>query len=172
SGGVCPFPSVEAAYNAVIMTIQMGIPIARIELVNALGVQAINRYSKTAYPEGPCLFVEFHGTEAGVAEQAEMFGEIAAEFSGGPLDLASAAEERQRLWKARHDFHWSSMTLRPGYKVLATDVCVPISRLADCIVETEADIFETGLIAPIVGHVGDGNFHVSVLMDMDDPEEI
>ncbi|MCT8990851.1 FAD-binding protein [Chelativorans sp. SCAU2101] len=172
SSGVCPFPSVEAACNAVIMIIQMGIPIARIELVNTLGVQAINRYSKTAFPEGPCLFVEFHGTEAGVAEQAQMFGEIAAEFSGGRLDWASAAEERQRLWKARHDFHWSTVTLRPGCKVLATDVCVPISRLADCIVETEADIAETGLIAPIVGHVGDGNFHVAVLMDMDNRDEV
>jgi len=172
SGGLCPFPSVEAACNAVIMTIQMGIPVARIELVNTLGMRAINAYSKRDYPEGPCLFVEFHGTEAGVREQAEMFGEIAGEFSGGPFVWATAAEERQKLWKARHDFYWAGFVLRPGCKALSTDVCVPISRLAQCIVETEADIAESGLIAPIVGHVGDGNFHVSVLMDIDDPTEI
>lgn len=172
SGGVCPFPSVEAACNAVIMTIQMGIPVARMELVNALGMRAINRYSKLSYPESPCLFLEFHGTEAGVAEQAEMFGEIAQEFSGGNFVWARAAEERQKLWKARHDFYWAGFTLRPGTKALATDVCVPISRLAECITQTEADIEETGLVAPIVGHVGDGNFHVTVLMDLEDPEEI
>ncbi|MCT7375048.1 FAD-binding oxidoreductase [Chelativorans salis] len=172
SGGVCPFPSVEAACQAVITTIQMGIPVARMELVNALGMQAINRYSKLDYPESPCLFLEFHGTDAGVAEQAELFGEIAGEFSGGPFNWAREAEERQKLWKARHDFYWAGFTLRPGTKALATDVCVPISRLAECIVETEADIAETGLIAPIVGHVGDGNFHVTVLMDMEDKEEI
>jgi len=172
SAGVCPFPSVEAACNAVIMTIQMGIPVARIELVNTLGMRAINLHSKLDYPESPCLFLEFHGTEAGVEEQAKMFGEIAAEFSGGPFVWATAAEERSKLWKARHDFYWASLTLRPGVKSLSTDVCVPISRLADCIVETEADIAETGLIAPIVGHVGDGNFHVAVLMDTANPAEI
>ncbi|MDZ5698189.1 FAD-binding oxidoreductase [Chelativorans sp. M5D2P16] len=172
SGGVCPFPSVEAACQAVIMTIQMGIPIARMELVNALGMRAINEYSKLDYQESPCLFLEFHGTDAGVAEQAELFGEIAAEFSGGPFVWTRAAEERQKLWKARHDFYWAGFVLRPGTKALATDVCVPISRLAECIVETEADIAETGLVAPIVGHVGDGNFHVSVLMDMEDKDEI
>jgi len=172
SGGVCPFPSVEAACNAVIMTIQMGIPVARIELVNALGMHAINGYSNLDYPEGPCLFVEFHGTESGVHEQAEMFGEIASEFAGGPFVWTSAAEQRQKLWKARHDFHWASLKLRPGKKALTTDVCVPISRLAECIVETEADIAESGLVAPIVGHVGDGNFHVSIIMDTEDPAEI
>jgi len=172
SGGVCPFPTVEAACNAVIMTIQMGIPVARIELVNTLGMRAINGYSQLAYPEGPCLFVEFHGTQAGVEEQAEMFGEIATEFSGGPFVWTSAAEERQKLWKARHDFYWASMALRPGKKALSTDVCVPISRLAECIVETEADIAQSGLVAPIVGHVGDGNFHVSVIMDTENPVEI
>ncbi|WP_173932098.1 FAD-linked oxidase C-terminal domain-containing protein [Chelativorans sp. Marseille-P2723] len=172
SGGVCPFPDVEAACNAVITTIQMGIPVARMELVNALGMRAIKLHSGLDYPESPFLFVEFHGTEAGVAEQAEMFGEIAAEFSGGPFTWATAAEERRKLWKARHDFFWAGFALRPGSKGLATDVCVPISRLAECIVETERDIAHTGLIAPIVGHVGDGNFHVTVLMDMDDPEEV
>ena len=172
SGGVCPFPSVEAACNAVIATIQMGIPVARIELVNALQMRAMKIYSKLDYPESPCLFVEFHGSDAGVKEQAENFGEIAEEFGGGPFLWTSVAEERTKLWKARHDAYWASLTLRPGAKGLSTDVCVPISRLAECIAETEADIAEMGLIAPIVGHVGDGNFHTLVLMDVDDPAEI
>ena len=145
---------------------------ARIELVNALQMRALNNYSKLGYPEGPCLFLEFHGSEAGVAEQAESFGEIATEFGGGPFIWTSVAEERNRLWKARHDAYWASLTLRPGTRGLSTDVCVPISRLAECIAETEADIAELGLIAPIVGHVGDGNFHTLVLMDTDDPKEI
>ncbi|NGO54950.1 FAD-binding oxidoreductase [Allomesorhizobium camelthorni] len=172
SGGVCPFPSVETACQAVIATIQMGIPVARIELVNQLQMRALKNYSKLDYPESPCLFVEFHGSDAGVAEQAETFGEIAAEYGGGPFLWTSVAEERTKLWKARHDAYWASLTLRPGAKGLSTDVCVPISRLAECIAETEADIAEMGLIAPIVGHVGDGNFHTLVLMDVDSPEEI
>jgi D-lactate dehydrogenase (cytochrome) len=172
SGGVCPFPSVEQACEAVIATIQMGIPVARIELVNALQMRAMKNYSKLDYPESPCLFLEFHGSDAGVAEQAESFGEIAAEFGGGPFIWTSVAEERNKLWKARHDAYWASLTLRPGTRGLSTDVCVPISRLAECIAETEADIAELGLIAPIVGHVGDGNFHTLVLMDTSDPKEI
>ncbi|MFH1795582.1 MAG: FAD-linked oxidase C-terminal domain-containing protein [Pseudomonadota bacterium] len=172
SGGVCPFPSVEAACRAVIATIQMAVPVARIELVNGIGMRAINAYSKLSYPEGPCLFLEFHGSEAGVMEQAEIFGEAAAEFGGGPFHWTQVAEERAKLWKARHDAYWAGLALRPGAKALTTDVCVPISRLADCIVETEADIAESGLVAPIVGHVGDGNFHVLVLMDMQNPKEI
>ena len=172
SGGVCPFPSVEDACKAVITTIQMGIPVARIELVNALQMRAMKNYSKLDYPESPCLFVEFHGSDAGVKEQADSFGEIAAEYGGGPFLWTSVAEERAKLWKARHDAYWSSLTLRPGAKGLSTDVCVPISRLAECIAETEADIAASGLIAPIVGHVGDGNFHVLVLMDVNDPAEI
>ncbi len=172
SGGVCPFPSVEAACNAVIATIQMGIPVARIELVNALQMRAMKNYSKLDYPESPCLFVEFHGSDAGVKEQAESFGEIAEEFGGGPFLWTSVAEERAKLWKARHDAYWASLTLRPGAKGLSTDVCVPISRLAECIAATEADIAEMGLIAPIVGHVGDGNFHTLVLMDVNDADEI
>jgi D-lactate dehydrogenase (cytochrome) len=172
SGGVCPFPSVEAACQAVIATIQMGVPVARIELVNALQMRAMRTYSKLDYPESPCLFVEFHGSEAGVAEQAETFGEIAADHGGGPFRWTSVAEERNALWQARHDAYWASLTLRPGAKGLSTDVCVPISKLAECIAETEADIAAAGLIAPIVGHVGDGNFHVLVLMDVENPKEI
>lgn len=172
SGGVCPFPSVEAACDAVILTIQSGIPVARIELVNALQMRALKTYSKLDYPETPCLFLEFHGSPASVAEQAERFGEIAEEFSGGPFLWTVDAEERAKLWKARHDAYWASLTLRPGAKGLSTDVCVPISRLAECIRETEADIEQAGLIAPIVGHVGDGNFHTLVLIDTDDPSDI
>lgn len=172
SGGVCPFPSVEAACQAVIATIQMGIPVARIEFINTLGMKALNSYAKLNYPETPCLFLEFHGSEAGVKEQSAMFAEIADEFGGGPFTWTAVAEERTKLWKARHDAYWAGLSLRPGAKGLSTDVCVPISRLAECVTETEADIEEMGLVAPIVGHVGDGNFHVLVLMDMEDASEI
>jgi D-lactate dehydrogenase (cytochrome) len=172
SGGVCPFPSVEAACQATIATIQLGIPVARIELVNALQMRALKVYSKLDYPETPCLFVEFHGSEAGVAEQAESFAEIAADLGGGPFQWTARAEERTKLWQARHDAYWAAVALRPGARALSTDVCVPISRLADCIAETEADIADMRLQAPIVGHVGDGNFHVLVLMDMENAAEI
>jgi D-lactate dehydrogenase (cytochrome) len=172
SAGVCPFPSIRAACEAVIVTIQSGIPVARIELLDALQVRASNLYSKLALPETPTLFLEFHGSEAGVAEQAERFGEIAAEYGGGPFEWATKAEDRTRLWQARHDAYWSAFTLRPGVKITATDVCVPISRLADCVEETRLDLDASGLVAPIVGHVGDGNFHVSLLVDMDDADEV
>jgi D-lactate dehydrogenase (cytochrome) len=172
SGGVCPFPNVEAACEAVIATIQMGIPVARIELVNQLMMRAMIGYSKLDYPESPGLFLEFHGSEAGAKEQAEMFGEIADEYGGGPFLWTTNAEERAKLWKARHDAYWASLTLRPGAQGISTDVCVPISRLAECIAATEIDIAENGLIAPIVGHVGDGNFHVALLLDAKDPKEV
>ena len=172
SSGICPFPSVEAACNATIMTIQSGIPVARIELLDALQVQASNRYSKLSLPETPMLFLEFHGTEAGVAEQSQQFGEIAQEFGGGPFDWATRAEDRTRLWQARHDVYWAQRGLRPNAQPLATDVCVPISRLADCVTETQRDIAENNLVAPIVGHVGDGNFHVGLMVDLDDREEV
>lgn len=172
SGGVCPFPSVDAACNAVIQTIQIGIPVARIELLNTLQMKATNQYSGLDYPESPCLFVEFHGSEEGVKEQAELFGEIADDLGGGPFLWTSVAEERNRLWKARHDAYWAGFTLRPGAKSVATDVCVPISRLAECIGRAEEELEKLGLIAPILGHVGDGNFHVAPLIDVDDPKEI
>ena len=172
AGGVCPFPSVEVACQAVIATIQMGVPVARIELVNALQMRAMKQYSGIDYAEVPCLFLEFHGSDAGVAEQSEMFGEIAAEYGGGPFQWTQVAEERAKLWKARHDAYWASRALRPGTQGLSTDVCVPISRLAECIAETEADINAMGLVAPIVGHVGDGNFHTLVLVDVNSPQEI
>ncbi|HEX8666230.1 MAG TPA: FAD-linked oxidase C-terminal domain-containing protein [Beijerinckiaceae bacterium] len=172
SAGVCPFPTVGAACEAVIATIQSGIPVARIELLDELQVRACNQYSKLTLKESPTLFLEFHGSEAGVQEQAERFGEIAAEFEGGPFEWATKPEDRSRLWQARHDVYWSVFTLRPGSKATATDVCVPISRLAECVEETKRDAEASGLVAPIVGHVGDGNFHVSPLVDMDDPDEI
>jgi D-lactate dehydrogenase (cytochrome) len=172
ASGVCPFPSVEAACNATIMTIQAGIPVARIELLDALQVHACNLYSKLGLPETPMLFVEFHGTEAGVAEQSQRFGEIAEEFGGGPFDWATKAEDRSRLWQARHDAYWAQRGLRPNTQPLATDVCVPISRLAECLTETQRDIAATNLLAPIVGHVGDGNFHVGLMVDMENEEEV
>jgi D-lactate dehydrogenase (cytochrome) len=172
SGGICPFPSVEACCNATIMTIQSGIPVARIELLDALQVRAVNTYSRLTLAETPMLFVEFHGTPAGVAEQSERFGEIAEEFGGGPFEWATQAEERTRLWEARHNAALSTFTLRPGAKMIPTDVCVPISRLAECVTETQRDIAESKLVAPIVGHVGDGNFHLTLLVDLDDPAEL
>lgn len=170
--GVCPFEDVTNAVNAVIQTVQMGLPVARIELLDALSIKATNAYSKMDLPETPHLFVEFHGSPASVAEQAETFAAIVADHGGGELKSASRAEERSRLWKARHDFYWASLSLRPGAKGIATDVCVPVSRLADCIDETRADADRENLIAPIVGHVGDGNFHVTLLIDTDEASEI
>ncbi|MGD0418716.1 MAG: FAD-linked oxidase C-terminal domain-containing protein [Xanthobacteraceae bacterium] len=172
ASGICPFPSVEAACKATILTIQSGIPVARIELLDTLQVRASNAYSKLTLPETPMLFVEFHGTEASVSEQSLRFGEIAQEFGGGPFELATQAEERSRLWQARHDAYWAQCGLRPGTYALATDVCVPISRLAECVTETRRDIAANNLVAPIVGHVGDGNFHVGLMVDLGDREEV
>lgn len=172
SAGICPFPTVKAACDATILTIQTGLPVARIELLDTLQVKAVNAYSKLSLPESPLLLVEFHGTDAGVREQAERFGEIAEELGGGPFEWATKAEDRTRLWQARHDVYWASAGLRPGVKAIATDVCVPISRLSECIEETLADLAETGILAPIVGHVGDGNFHVGPLVDSNNPDEV
>ncbi len=172
AGGICPFPSVDGCCNATIATIQSGIPVARIELLDALQVRAVNLYSKLTLAETPMLFLEFHGTEAGVAEQSERFGEIAKEFGGGPFEWATKPEERTRLWEARHNAALSTFTLRPGAKMIPTDVCVPISRLAECVAETQRDIAASKLVAPIVGHVGDGNFHLTLLIDLDDADEV
>ncbi|HWM81337.1 MAG TPA: FAD-linked oxidase C-terminal domain-containing protein [Pseudolabrys sp.] len=172
SGGICPFPSVEAACNATILTVQSGIPVARIELLDPQQVRACNLYSKLTLPEVPMLFVEFHGSEAGVAEQSERFGEIAAELGGGPFEWATKAEERNRLWQARHDVYWAAKNLRPGSQCFATDVCVPISRLAECVGAAQREAAARNLLAPVAGHVGDGNFHMSLLVDMDDAGEV
>lgn len=172
SGGVCPFPTVEAACQAVIATIQMGIPVARIELVNRLQMRAVISYSRLDYPALPSLFLEFHGSESSVVEQAESFDQIARDWGGGPFSWTAEAEQRAKLWKARHDVYHATSALRPGGRMFVTDVCVPISRLAECIAETEADIAASNLIAPIVGHVGDGNFHVQPMIDPENSEEI
>jgi D-lactate dehydrogenase (cytochrome) len=172
ASGVCPFPSVEAACNAAILAIQTGIPVARIELLDALQVKACNLYSNLTLPETPMLFLEFHGTDAGVAEQSARFGDIAGELGGGPFDWATRAEDRSRLWQARHDAYWASRRLRPGSQALSSDVCVPISRLAECVVATQEDAARTGLLAPIVGHVGDGNFHMLLMLDLASADEI
>ena len=172
AAGVCPFPTIEAACNAVIQTIQIGIPVARIELVDELHVKAFNVYSKLDLKVVPTLFVEFHGTPASTAEQSEIFSAIAGELGGGPFEWATREEERQKLWQARHDAFWATRTLMPGKEVFSTDVCVPISRLAECVRETQEDLARYGLFGPIVGHVGDGNFHVVLYCDRSDEAEV
>jgi len=172
SAAICRFPSMEAACNTTILAMQTGIPMARIELLDALTIKACNNYSDLGFEEVPTLFLEFHGSEAGVKEQTELFGEIAKDFGGSDFDWVTATEDRNRLWKARHNVAYAMPTLRPGTQMIATDACVPISRLADCLGETLKDIEEAGMIAPIVGHVGDGNFHVTPLVDVNDPEEV
>ena len=172
SAAVCSFESLAGAVDTVIATIQLGVPVARIELLDAVQMDAINRYSKLDYPVRPTLFFEFHGSEASVAEQTETVGAISAEHGGGEFQWATRAEDRNRLWQARHDAYYAALALRPGCKGWATDVCVPISRLAECIAETHADIEREGLLAPLVGHVGDGNFHLVFLVDPDDREEM
>lgn len=164
-GGICTFADVKSACDAVIMTIQMGIPVARIELLDDMQVRACNAYSNLTLPEKPTLFLEFHGNEQTVALQTEQFSEIAAEYGADGIRFTSDPQERAQLWKARHNAYWAGRALAPQLNGLSTDVCVPISRLADCLAETQADIAETGLLAPIVGHVGDGNFHVLILFD-------
>ncbi|MEX0283725.1 MAG: FAD-binding oxidoreductase [Paracoccaceae bacterium] len=172
SSARCSFPSIDAASRAVMATIQYGIPVARMELLDVMAVRAVNKYSKLDLPETPLLLLEFHGSDAGVAEQAEMFGQIAEEFDGDGFEWTSSAEERNRLWKARHELYFAVLQLRPGAQSLATDVCVPISRLAECTGAAAAKAEDLGLIAPLVGHVGDGNFHVSPLVDMDNEREV
>ena len=172
SSAICSFPSVKAACDAVIATIQMGVPVARIELLDEAQVRASNAYSKLTLPETPLLLLEFHGSTAGVAEQAETFGEIAEDVGGTNFTWTTSPEERNKLWQARHDAYWAGLAYRPGASVIATDVCVPISRLADCVEATQAKLAEFGLIAPILGHVGDGNFHTTILVMQDDAEEM
>jgi D-lactate dehydrogenase (cytochrome) len=172
SAAVCPFPSVQAAVACVIETIQLGIPVARIELLDEVALEAVDRRAGLAYPVAPTLFLEFHGSQASVAKQAQAVGGIAAEHGGGGFAWATAQEERARLWEARHDALAAMLALRPGAKGYTTDVCVPISRLAECIAQTRADIEAAGLLGPILGHVGDGNFHVTFLVDPSDRAEL
>ncbi|MCB2099798.1 MAG: FAD-binding protein [Rhodobacterales bacterium] len=169
---VVSFPDLDGAVNAVIETIQLGVPIARIELLDEVQMDACNRYSGLDYPVQPTLFLEFHGSEAGVKEQVATVEALCEGHGGGHFQWSTRPEDRTKLWQARHDAAYAAMGLQPGTKPMATDVCVPISRLAECILETKKDIVASGLIAPIVGHVGDGNFHLVLLVDPDDPDDI
>ncbi|TLS19830.1 MAG: FAD-binding protein [Betaproteobacteria bacterium] len=172
SAAVCAFPSVDAAVDTVIQTIQLGVPVARVELLDALTLQAINRYSKTTLPEAPTLFFEFHGSDSGVQEQAELTQEIAQGNGGQDFQWATRQEDRSRLWQARHDAYFACLQLKPGARCFPTDVCVPISRLAECIHATNEDIAQVSLPIALFGHVGDGNFHLVVLVDTDNPKEM
>jgi D-lactate dehydrogenase (cytochrome) len=172
SAAVCAFPSIEGAVDTVILTIQSGIPVARIELLDESQMAAINKYSKLDHKVAPTLFFEFHGTPTGVAEQAEAVKAIAGEFGGNDFRWAMTPEERSKLWQARHDAYYAALALRPGSKGLATDVCVPISRLAECIAETKRDLSQSSIPYALVGHVGDGNFHLVFMIDPNRPEEV
>ncbi len=169
SAAIVNFPDVRSAAEATILTIQMGIPVARIEIVDRAYIGAINAYSQTDYPELDTLFLEFHGTTAAVAEQVQMFDEISRDFGATGFQWAEQEEDRRKLWRARHDAYYAGLAVKPGSRGYVTDVCVPISKLADCIAETQVDIAASGLFAPIIGHVGDGNFHSTMFIDPDDP---
>jgi D-lactate dehydrogenase (cytochrome) len=169
---VCPFPSVEAAVDTVVATIQAGVPVARIELLDALQMDAVNKYAKLDYAVAPTLFFEFHGTARGVEEQVGQVKGFAADQGGTQFRWAATAEERSKLWQARHDAYYAALALRPGSKGWATDVCVPISRLAECIAETRRDLDQSFVTAVLVGHVGDGNFHLAFILDPSKPEEL
>jgi D-lactate dehydrogenase (cytochrome) len=172
SSAVCAFPSVDSAVGAVIQTIQLGIPVARIELLDALTLSAVNRYSKTSLKELPTLFFEFHGSPASVEEQAQLVQEIAGSFDGQDFEWASRPEDRSRLWQARHDAYFACLQMKPGCRAFPTDVCVPISRLAECIRATNEDLTQVDIPISLFGHVGDGNFHLVVLVDPDNPEDM
>jgi D-lactate dehydrogenase (cytochrome) len=172
AAAVCSFGTLEGAVNTVIQIIQMGIPIARVELLDDVQMQAVNAYSRLDYPPMSTLFFEFHGTPVSVGEQIAMTEEIARGNDGGAFEWAEQPEDRARLWKARHTAYYAALALRPGSKGWSTDVCVPISRLAECILATKADIDAEGLLAPIVGHVGDGNFHLAHVVDPTDKVQL
>ena len=172
SSAVCSFPSLDNAVSCVIGAIQLGIPVARIELLDDVQMDAVNRRSGLAYPVAPTLFLEFHGSASAVAEQAKEVAGLAKELGAGDFAWARSEDERRHLWAARHSAYEAALALRPGAKGYVTDVCVPISALAGCVTETRAEIDAAGLVAPIVGHVGDGNFHVCFLVDPDDPAEL
>tara|TARA_R100001143_G_scaffold62950_1_gene67805 strand:+ start:99143 stop:100555 length:1413 start_codon:yes stop_codon:yes gene_type:complete len=170
---VCQFPDLESAVNTVILTIQLGIPVARIELLDEVQMDACIRYSKLEnFEPKVTLFFEFHGTEASTQEQAQQVQELSAEHGGSAFQYAATQEERTTLWEARHNAFYAACAAVPGKKGMATDACVPISKLADCILDTKRDIQDSGLYAPIVGHVGDGNYHLCLMFDPDDQEEL
>jgi D-lactate dehydrogenase (cytochrome) len=173
AAAVCPFPSMAGAANTVIQTIQLGIPVARMEIIDDTQLAIVNRFSKTHYPETPTLFFEFHGTSQGVVdEQARAVEELAREHGALGFEWATTPEARAVLWQARHDVYYATLASRPGARAMTTDVCVPISQLAPCILETQADARAIGLPAPLVGHAGDGNFHLILMIDPEQPDEI
>lgn len=172
SSAYCSFPSVDAACQTVMAVIQYGLPVARIELLDEVMVKAINPYAQLGLPETPLLLLEFHGTEASVVEQSEIFAALSEEHGGNGYKATETTEERNRLWKARHEAYWAMLQYRPGTHGVATDVCVPVSKLAECVRASQTRASELGLIVPIVGHVGDGNFHATPLVDMSDPDEV
>jgi D-lactate dehydrogenase (cytochrome) len=172
SSATCSFARLDDAVACVIAIMQAGLTVARIELLDALMMRGVNLYARLGAPETATLFLEFHGTEAAVQEQAQRAQAIAADFDGSGFQWATLPEERTRLWTARDNTLYAALALRPGSKAVITDVCVPISRLAQCLLETHADIEASGLVAPIVGHVGDGNFHLLILVDPDAPDEL
>jgi len=171
SAAICSFPSIEAAVRTVIQTIQLGVPIARVELIDSNTVRMVNAHSKLGLREEPMLLMEFHGSPAGVKEQAETVQEIAAEFGGNAFEWATTPEERTRLWTARHNAYFAAIQSRPGCRAISTDTCVPISRLADCLLDSVAEADASGIPYFLVGHVGDGNFHFGYLIDPDDAAE-
>jgi D-lactate dehydrogenase (cytochrome) len=172
SAAICSFPDIAGAVDTVIQTLQAGIPIARSEALCATTMKAINAYSKTGYREQPTLFLEFHGTQAGVEEQARLVQDIARENGGMDFEWTTRAEDRTRLWSARHQAYFACLQLRPGARAVSTDVCVPISRLTECIVETSKDIAKASVPIPLFGHVGDGNFHCEILVKPDSEAEL
>ena len=173
AAAVCPFATLEGAANTVIQVIQLGIPVARMEIIDAVQIAIVNRFSKTSYPETPTLFFEFHGTSRDVVdEQARGVEEIAREHGASGFQWTSSPEDRARLWQARHDVYYATLASRPGARAMTTDVCVPISQLAPCILETAADATASGIVAPLVGHAGDGNFHLILMLDPEDAAEV
>ncbi|NBY33248.1 MAG: 2-hydroxy-acid oxidase, partial [Betaproteobacteria bacterium] len=171
SAATCSFPSIEAAVRTTIQIIQMGIPIARVELIDANAIRMVNHYSKLSLPEQPMLLMEFHGSPASVKEQAETVQEIAVEFEGQAFEWATTPEDRTRLWTARHNAYFAGIQSRPGCRAISTDTCVPISRLADCLLDSVAEVDASGIPYFLVGHVGDGNFHFGYLIDPNSAEE-
>ncbi|MDB5898929.1 MAG: dld [Ramlibacter sp.] len=171
SAAICSFPSIEAAVRTTIQIIQLGVPIARVELIDRNSVRLVNAHSKLTLREEPLLLMEFHGSPTGVKEQAETVQEIAGEFGGNAFEWAATPEERTRLWTARHNSYFAAVQSRPGCKVISTDTCVPISRLADCLLDSVAEADASGIPYFLVGHVGDGNFHFGYLLDPNLPHE-
>jgi D-lactate dehydrogenase (cytochrome) len=171
SAAICSFPSIEAAVRATIQTIQLGVPIARVELIDVNTVRMVNAHSKLGLREEAMLLMEFHGSPSSVKEQAETVQEIASDHGGKAFEWAATPEERTRLWTARHNAYFAAVQSRPGCRAISTDTCVPISRLADCLLESVAEADASGLPYFLVGHVGDGNFHFGYLLDPNDPRE-